>query len=221
MDALVPFQLAELLRTADGDTRAAAWDELISDHTRLLLAVARSFGGGHDDAMDRYSYMLEKLRDGDFHRLRSFQPDRGASFSTWLTVAARRLCLDFHRARYGRLRVVDEPDGSASDRSVRRTLADALAVELDIEHLVDAGALPADALAVRRERDAGLRAALHTLSGRERYLLALRFHENLSASRIARVLGLSTPFHAYRQLNRVLARLRVALETRGIDSCDG
>jgi RNA polymerase sigma factor (sigma-70 family) len=221
MDATVPLQLAQLLRAPDGATRAAAWDELIANHTRLLLAVARSFGGAHDDTMDRYSYILEGLRDADFHRLRSFQPNRGASFSTWLTVAARRLCLDYHRARYGRHRLTGDADSSAPERSDRRTLADSLTVQLDSELLADAEALSADALAVRRERDAGLRAALRALSPRERFLLTLRFQDELSASRIARMLGMPTPFHAYRQLNNVLARLRVALEARGIDGSDG
>ena len=64
MDATVPLQLAQLLRAPDGATRAAAWDELIANHTRLLLAVARSFGGAHDDTMDRYSYILEGFEPG-------------------------------------------------------------------------------------------------------------------------------------------------------------
>jgi len=87
--------------------------------------------------------------------------------------------------------------------------------------LADSEALAADVLAVRRERDVGLRAALLALSPREKLLLALRFQDELSASRIARMLGMATPFHAYRQLNSVLARLRVALELRGIDGSDG
>jgi RNA polymerase sigma factor (sigma-70 family) len=221
MDATVPLQLAQLLRAPDGATRAAAWDELIANHTRLLLAAARSFGGGHDDTMDRYSYILEKFRDDDFHRLRSYEPNRGASFSTWLTVAARRLCLDYQRARYGRHRLTGDADASDPERSVRRTLADSLTTELNTELLADAESLSAEALAVRRERDAGLREALRALAPRERFLLALRFQEELSASRIARILGMPTPFHAYRQLNRLLSRLRIALEARGIDGSDG
>jgi len=221
MDATVPLQLGQLLRAPDGATRAAAWNELIADHTRLLLAVARSFGGAHDETMDRYAYMLGELREADFHRLRTFEPNRGASFSTWLTVLARRLCLDYHRARYGRQRPTGDSEDSASQRTIRRTLADSLASELDTESLADSEALAADVLAVHRERDVGLRAALLALSPREKLLLALRFQDELSASRIARMLGMATPFHAYRQLNSVLARLRVALELRGIDGSDG
>jgi RNA polymerase sigma factor (sigma-70 family) len=182
--------------------------------------VARSFGGTHDDAMDRYSFMLEKLRDADFRRLRAYQPDRGASFSTWLTVTSRHLCLDFHRARYGRQHPNDA-EGNSAELSIRRTLADSISAQFDLDVLSDSESLPPDALAVHRDRDRELRAALRTLSSRERLLLALRFQEELSASRIAKMLGMPTPFHAYRQLHNVLARLRVALESRGIDGCEG
>ena len=57
MDATVPLQLGQLLNASDDIVRAAAWDKLIAGHTRLLLSVARSFGGGHDDAMD-FPYFL-------------------------------------------------------------------------------------------------------------------------------------------------------------------
>ena len=55
------------------------------------------------------------------------------------------------------------------------------------------------------------------LTPRERLLLALRFEDELSASRIASVLELPTPFHVYRYLNAVLSRLRAALVQRGLD----
>ena len=99
---------------------------------------------GHDEAMERYSYILEKLREGDFHRLRAFQADGRARFSTWLTVAARRLCLDHHRTRYGRNRPDRDPEEAEPLRVIRRRLADSLSTEVDTDRLPDAGALPAD-----------------------------------------------------------------------------
>ncbi|HEV2017674.1 MAG TPA: sigma-70 family RNA polymerase sigma factor [Gemmatimonadaceae bacterium] len=221
MDATVPLQLGQLLSAPDSAVRAAAWDELIADHTRLLLAVARSFGGAHDEAMDRYSYILGELRAADFRRLRTFEPNRGASFSTWLTLTARKMCLDYHRRRYGRQRPTDYADGGASQRAIRRTLADCVASELSAEFLPDLEALLADDLVVRRERDAGLRMALARLSPRDRLLLSLRFRHELSAARISEVMGVKTPFHVYRRLKTVLALLRSALESRGFDSSDG
>ena len=221
MDATVPLQLGQLLSAADAAVRAAAWDELIADHTRLLLAVARSFGGAHDESMDRYSYILGELRAADFRRLRTFEPNRGATFSTWLTLTARQMCLDYLRTRYGRQRPTASADVGGSQHAIRRSLVDCIASELDSESLPDLEALSADGLAVRRERDAGLRVALSALSPRDRLLLSLRFRHELSAARICEIMGVKTPFHVYRRLKSVLALLRRELESHGIDGSDG
>jgi RNA polymerase sigma factor (sigma-70 family) len=216
-----PLVLGELLRASDSVEREAAWEDLISRHTRLLLAVARSFRGGHDEAMERYAYILGKLRESDFHRLRTFDQDAGASFSTWLAGAARRLCLDYHRSLYGRQRATLATDRSEELRTFRRSLVDSLGAEIDTDLLPDSATLAADAQAVMTERNSLLAAELRRLTPRERLLLALRFEDGLSASRMARTLGLPTPFHVYRQLNGVLTRLRVALTARGLDGVDG
>jgi RNA polymerase sigma factor (sigma-70 family) len=221
MDNAAPLELGVLLHAPDPAAREAAWEGLIAGHSRLLLGVARSFGGGHDPAMERYSYILEKLREGEFRRLRAFQADGRARFSTWLTVAARRLCLDHHRTRYGRSRPDRDPEAAAPLRVIRRRLADSLAADLDTDLLPDTGATSADRAAVYAERDASLRAAVAALPASDRLLLTLRFEDDLSAARISGVLGFPTPFHVYRRLTLVLGRLRAALRARGIEGADG
>jgi RNA polymerase sigma factor (sigma-70 family) len=220
MTIAAPIALDQLLAASDSIVREAAWDELIAKHTRLLLAVARSFGGGHDEAMERYSYILEKLLESDFRRLRTFDAESGASFSTWLTVTTRRLCLDHHRGRYGRQRptITDQVD---SLRALRRCIVDSVSSDVDADSLYDSAIVPGDTKAVMDERDAALRRELVRLAPRDRLLLALRFEDDLSASRISRILGLPTPFNVYRRLNVLLRQLRAALEARGIDSVNG
>jgi RNA polymerase sigma factor (sigma-70 family) len=221
MALAAPLVLGELLGASDSIGREAAWEDLISRHTRLLLAVARSFRGGHDDTMERYAYILGKLREADFHRLRTFDPDAGATFSTWLAVAARRLCFDYHRSLYGRQRPTLATDRSEALRTFRRSLVDSIGTKIDADLLPDSASLPADAQVVLTERNALLARELSRLAPRERLLLALRFQDGLSASRIARIVGLPTPFHAYRQLNSILTCLRTALKARGFDGIDG
>jgi RNA polymerase sigma factor (sigma-70 family) len=165
--------------------------------------------------------VLEKLREKDFHRLTGFQADGRARLSTWLTVAARRLCLDRHRTRYGRSRPEREPDDAAALRVVRRRLADNVGADVDTDLLPDRSETSAESETVRSERDAALRVALEALPPRDRLLLALRLDDGLSASRIAGLLDLPTPFHVYRRLSAVLTQLRVALASRGIDGVDG
>jgi RNA polymerase sigma factor (sigma-70 family) len=217
----LPFELDAILRAPDSEARTAAWERLVARHSRLLLAVARSFGGGRDEAMERYAYLLEKLSESDHHRLRAFRADGRASFTTWLTVAARRLCLDHLRSRYGRTRPTQAPDRAAVLRRLRRRLADSAGAEVDTDLLVDGDAASAEGEAIRRERDQRLHAELARLPASDRLLLALRFEDDLSAAKIAGFVGLPTAFHVYRRLNAILAALRSALESQGIDGVDG
>ena len=57
-----PSALARLLDASDEAAREAAWSQLVVSVSRLLLHVARSFGGDHDATMDRYTAVLEGLR---------------------------------------------------------------------------------------------------------------------------------------------------------------
>jgi RNA polymerase sigma factor (sigma-70 family) len=170
--------------------------------------------------MDRYAYILEKLVESDFRRLRAFDPAAGASFSTWLTVTTRRLCLDHHRSLYGRRRSLTVREHPDPLHSLRRRLNEPLSSEIEPDTLLDSNAVAGDARAVREERDLALRSALMELAPRDRLLLTLRFEDDLSASRISRILGLPTPFSVYRRLQVVLRQLREALEARGIDTVD-
>ena len=209
------FELG-MLGAADTSVREAAWERLIASHSRLLLAVSRSLGGDEDDAMERYAFVLEKCREHDFRRLRAFDPAGPASFSTWLAVTARRLCVDHDRARIGRR----PPSSSARATArwdLRRALSDGGSSGVDVDEVPDDSAVSAEVAALRAERDASLRSAIAMLAPQDRLLLTLRFQDNLSAARIARLLDMPTPFHVYRHLRSVLRRLRATLEGRGID----
>ena len=75
--------------------------------------------------MDGYAHVLERLREHDCRRLRGYAPDGRTKFTTWLVVVARRLCLDFHRHRYGRS---DDPAPDAAvARAARRRLVNLVA----------------------------------------------------------------------------------------------
>jgi RNA polymerase sigma factor (sigma-70 family) len=221
LTGVAPLELGQLLHASTQTVRDAAWEGLIGRHTRLILAVARSFGGGSDEAMDRYAYVLEKLRESDFRRLRTFRSDAGARFSTWLTITARRLCLDHHRALYGRVRDTTSTDQSLLLRRVRRSLLEPVQHEQALENIVDGSTASAETRTAVEERDAILRDELEKLSASDRLVLALRFEDELPAARIASVVGLPNQFSVYRQLNSALDRLRAGLESRGIDNADG
>jgi RNA polymerase sigma factor (sigma-70 family) len=212
-----PDVLARLLAANAPGSRDDAWTAFVAAHSRLLLHVARSLGGDHDAAMDRYAQVLEHLRRDDFRRLRAFVADGRSEFTTWLVVVAQRICLDHHRHRYGRSGAGQQVATIADDdRAARRRLVDLVSAELDLDLLGD-NARPdaADALATADAYEA-LEAALSLLAPADRLLVKLRFEDDLPIPEIARQLELPTRFHVYRRLTRVLVALRQALEQAGV-----
>jgi RNA polymerase sigma factor (sigma-70 family) len=170
-------------------------------------------GRDYDAGMDAYAHLLEALRQDDFRRLRSYAPEAGTKFTTWLVVVARRLCLDLERRKYGRAGGAGPEQ--REERAARRRLVDLVAEDLDPARLSGAADEASDA--ERREATAALDAALGELEPRDRLLLRLRFEESLGAPDIAATLGFPTSFHVYRRLNALLRRLRASLGARGIE----
>jgi RNA polymerase sigma factor (sigma-70 family) len=100
-----------------GELRAGnldrAWDLFVSQYRRLLFAAIRHHLKDHDDVMDVFASVCEKLRDGDMLRLRSYldQPSHRARFTTWLVTVVRNLTVDWLRQQHGRWRpagILDE-----------------------------------------------------------------------------------------------------------------
>jgi RNA polymerase sigma factor (sigma-70 family) len=219
---LLPRELSRLLDARTSARADAAWDDFVAVQSRLLLHVVRALTSDHDAAMDAYARVLERLREDDFRRLRAYVPDGRSRFTTWLVAVVRRLCLDWHRERFGRARA----EGSAQAREAheRRRQLTALALHVDIEELTDAVDArtpeadgPDEQLRTLELRNA-LDAALATLSPSDQVLLRLRFDDERSAQQIARALHYPTPFHVYRRINVLLAQLRATLRARGIES---
>lgn len=209
-------ELRALLEAKDDVARDDAWSRFVESRTPLILHVARSFGDDRDAVMDRYAFVLDRLREDQYARLRRFRDDGRSEFSTWLVVVVRRLCLDFQRARYGRKR---ERAGRDAVReagwTLRRRLVDLVGESVEVAEAV---ADPRDPERVvrRRERDRALAAALARLAPSDRLLLTLRIEDEVPASRVAEILRLPTPFHVYRRVDRLLRQLRGDLEDVGI-----
>jgi RNA polymerase sigma factor (sigma-70 family) len=211
----MPPELARLLAAAPAD-RDEAWAAFVRAYSAPVLRVARSLGGDHDVVMDRYAYVLDQLRADECRKLRAYERPGAGEFVLWLVVVARRLCLDHHRARYGRARHAQgvEPDEA---RRTRRRLVDLAAEQVDPAVLPGRMDHAPDTVAVRAERDAKLEAALAALDPRDRLLVRLRFAEEMSAREIGELMKFPTVFHVYRRLEIVLRTLRDGLVRAGLD----
>jgi len=210
----MPDALQSLLSAPDEPACARAWEDFLKEHSGVLLHAARAQGGDHDAVMDRYAFVLDALRRDDFRRLRGYVADGHGKFTTWLIVVARRLCVDEHRNRYGRLQ--GESAASRDQQEERRNLADLLGNELDLQALETSPAGSPDEILQRSQLRAALETALAALDPPDRLLLRMRFEDDLSVPEIARVLGRGSPFRLYRRLEKLLGTLRSALHGVGV-----
>lgn len=212
----VPRELVAILNAASEAALEEAWTSFVAGFTDTMLRVVRSLGGEHDLHMDRYTFVLERLRENGCCRLRAYARPGAGEFQPWLIVVARRLCLDHYRQLYGRARDATGCTVAQGDRAGRRRLVDLLAEKVDAS-LIPASARDApDEVLARAERTRALESALAVLPPRDRLLLALRFTEELSAREITRLMKFPTLFHVYRRLNSVLGILRGTLKAQGL-----
>ena len=208
----VPDELTQLLEHLDPSARDEAWAAFVESNSKLILYVARSLGGDHDRAMDRYTFVLDQLRRDDFHRLRAYGADGRGKFTTWLVVVVRRLCLDHSREKYGRLRGDNREDG----HRMRGRLADLISDGGELSELVDTSAGGPEERLRALQLDDALKSAVVALEPDDRLLLRFRFEDGLSAPQIARLMSCRSQFDVYRRLRHVLDALRKVLLTRGV-----
>jgi RNA polymerase sigma factor (sigma-70 family) len=173
-------------------------NQALVERMPVAAADTETFAALYERTFPRvYAYVASLLRDRAAaedvtaqaferaYRKRASYRTRRGSQEAWLFGIARNAALDELRRRRRRARLESEP---ADD--VAPTADDQLE------------------LALRRE---AVRAALDSLDGRERDLLALKFSGGLSNAEIARVLGLSETAAGTR-LHRTLTKLRKACD---------
>jgi len=206
---VLPPVLATLLAVTDPALQAASWESFVERYTPLLLHTVHRLAHTYDDAMDRYAHLLDQLSRDDFHRLRGFTAVGPGRFSTWLVVVAHRLLVDYHRQRYGRLRLETAADrhGVRTAARLRRQLVEMVGEELHPSAIGDTSTDP-EGGTYGADCTAALQAALNRLEPRDQLLLNLRFDKELPAREIAYIIGFRSQFHVYRRLKTVFAELR-------------
>jgi RNA polymerase sigma-70 factor, ECF subfamily len=173
-------------------------NEVLVERMPVAATDTETFAALYERTFPRvYAYVASLLRDRSiaedvtaqaferaYRRSSSYRARRG-SREAWLFGIARNAALDELRRRKRRARLETDP---ADD------------VAPDADEQVE--------LALRRET---VRAAMGSLDGRERDLLALKFSAGLSNAEIATVLGVSETAAGTR-LHRTLTKLRKACD---------
>jgi RNA polymerase sigma factor (sigma-70 family) len=76
-----------------------AWSAFLDDYGGIIFQVIRHFQSDSDDAADCLQFVCGCLCEAQFRRLRRFNPQGSATFTTWLRAVTRNLCLDWQRKR--------------------------------------------------------------------------------------------------------------------------
>jgi RNA polymerase sigma factor (sigma-70 family) len=219
----LPTPLAQLLSAPSPESEDLAWHAFVDAYSRLLIRVAQSMGPEYDESMDRYTFLLERLRRDHYSRLRRYAARSGVEFSHWLSVVARRLCLDYHRHQYGRVRGYGSPADAhraQEARRFRRRLQSLGGGTSDLDDVRSRRTDDPDTTFERTEMIRALHAAISGLDYADQALLRLRFEENLPAARIAEILNLPSQFHVYRRIKQLLQGLRSELVEHGVEPLD-
>ncbi|HEX6574870.1 MAG TPA: sigma-70 family RNA polymerase sigma factor [Gemmatimonadaceae bacterium] len=212
----LPAELAALL-SADRQSADEAWRSFLASYSPLILHAARTTSKEYDDAMDSYAYVVERFRENDFRRLRTYTADPRSKFTTWLVFVARRICIDRKRQQYGRTPskgTVTVPD---DERAARRRLVDLTAAQVDLSTIEDSIGTNAENDLRARELKHMLDASIAELEPRDQLLLTLRFVDGLSAKEIAPIQSWPSAVHVYRRIDLLMSKLRKSLERRGVD----
>ena len=214
----IPAEVSALLEADTVESQDSAWQTVLERYTLLIRHTTAERGSDYDRTMDGYAFVLEQLRRDDYRRLRRYRAGGTSRFSTWLVVVVRRLCLDYHRQRYGRFEAVDANGRPADDRAARRRLVDLEGDSESLPALPDTGSPSITTEFSRGEARLALGREVEALDLRDRQLLKLRFEEGLAAREIAGRLGFESASQVYRRLDQVLFSLREKLRRAGIES---
>ncbi|HLV64348.1 MAG TPA: sigma-70 family RNA polymerase sigma factor [Polyangiaceae bacterium] len=173
---------------------ADAWRELETRYGRLILGcisrvLARAGSVRPDDLREVQAILYLELLNRDRHKLRSFSPNRGARFGTWLGLLATNAAHDFLR------------------RGRRHTRCESL----DRAEALGSSALDPSELAALRERARRLRDALAELSDKDREFVSLYFGEGLEPEEVAARMQISVKT-VYTKKHKLRGRLASLLD---------
>jgi RNA polymerase sigma-70 factor (ECF subfamily) len=173
---------------------AKGWREFQRRYERLIYRcitkVTRRFASvvTQDDVREIYATLVLSLLSNDKHKLRSFDPERGTRFSTWIGLLAINCAYDHLRA------AKREPN--------KGTLAEA-------DDLVSKTPDPFEQVA-EQERAAIAERTLGSFSDRDRTFAALYFGEGMDPTEIARTMRISIKT-VYSKKHKITSRLESML----------
>ncbi|RJQ49789.1 MAG: sigma-70 family RNA polymerase sigma factor [Nitrospiraceae bacterium] len=171
------------------------WEIFVRRYSRLIWNCIHktfhtySFSYTPEDGEDMYSSIFMSLIENDFRKLRQFRSENACALSTWLSIIATRMTIDFMRKDRSRYHI----DSGADDREIWDIIPD--------------HTCRADTLLENKQRDENLRKSLQDLSGRDRLIYDLIFNKGVSPEDTARMLDI-TVSTVYSRKHRIIEKIK-------------
>jgi RNA polymerase sigma-70 factor (ECF subfamily) len=179
----------------------AAWRAFEARYSRLIYGAIGTVRGrfprliSSEDVREIYANLCLQLVSGDKRRLRSFDPERGARFGSWLGLLARHAAYDFLRARR------------------RQPQLQWLGEDTPWLEIANEDAPDAFRICCARERAHILLQLVEDLSPRDREFVELYYWEGLDPEQTAERLGICVGT-VYSKKHKIRARIETLLEKR-------
>jgi len=179
------------------------WQKFVLTYANFIYRAIGKYCDDYDEKMAVFLHVLEKLREDRFSRLSHFEGK--AKLSTWLTVVARRLALDFLRAKYGR---------DFRLKKIRVVSYDA--VPAFLKHLADTVTPEREMAGVekrqaREKLEQELQGALQSLSTQENLAIQLVYFKGIKIKDAGKLLEVRS---IYKFIARALEKIRVKMESQ-------
>lgn len=175
----------------------AAWREFQSKFDRLIIRcitkVTRRFASmvSQDDVREIYANLYVSLLGNDMHKLRTFDPERGNRFSSWIGLLAINAAYDYLRT------LKREPQ--------KECITEAMELVADLPDPFE--------LTSENERASIAQATLADFSEKDRTFAALYFGEGMDPQDIATRMNISVKT-VYSKKHKIQSRLESVLATR-------
>jgi len=172
----------------------AAWREFQTRYDRLIMRcitkVTRRFASmvSQDDVREIYSTLYVALLSNDKHKLRTFDPERGNRFSSWIGLLAINAAYDYLRT------LKREPQ--------KECITEAMELVADLPDPFE--------LTCEHERATIAQATLADFSDKDRTFAALYFGEGMDPQDIAEKMNISVKT-VYSKKHKIQSRLESVL----------
>lgn len=176
----------------------AAWRAFQRRYDRLVMRcitkVTRRFASivSQDDVREIYATLNVSLLSNDMHKLRTFDPERGNRFSSWIGLLAINAAYDYLRT------LKREPQ--------KECITEAMDLSADLPDPFE--------LTSERERAQIAQATLREFSDKDRAFAALYFGEGMDPQDIAARMNISVKT-VYSKKHKIQSRLETVLAARG------